>query len=466
MIIGVGTPAQALGDNYPWPNANMDALSPLRFAYRNCTDYAAWTINTQMGGSIGDYRFQWANIQYNGSGHAREWRMGAISRGIPVNGNPQRGAVAWWGSAYGGDYGHVAIVADVRNGGNTIDVHEYNANWNGRFGVRTLQRGTSAWPQDFLHIADINDPPAQHRTDVNGDGRGDLTLIATGLNGPTGSGRLEAHALNGATGYSSWLGNWATAAGYLGSATDRVLMGDVNGDSRADLVLVATGQSGPTGSGKLEAHVLDGATGYSTWMHHWATAAGYLNPSDDLVMGDVNGDNRADLVIVGTGRLSPTGSGRLEAHVLNAATGYGTWLGNWATAAGYISANDRLTMGDVNGDNRADLVIVATGLAGPTGSGRLEAHVLNGGTSFGSWLGNWATAAGYLGTSSDLVVMGDVDGDSRADLTIVGTGQAGPTGSGRLEAHVLNGATAFGTWTSHWATAAGYLGVGDRLVMS
>lgn len=65
---------------------------------------------------------------------------------------------------------------------------------------------------------------------------------------------------------------------------------------------------------------------------------------------------------MGTGRLSPTGSGRLEAHVLNAATGYGTWLGNWATAAGYVNTNDRLTMGDVDGDNRADLVIVATGL--------------------------------------------------------------------------------------------------------
>ena len=40
-------------------------------------------------------------------------------------------------------------------------------------------------------------------------------------------------------------------------------------------------------------------------------------------MGDVNGDNRADLMIVGTG---PTSSGRAEAHVLNAATGYSTWL--------------------------------------------------------------------------------------------------------------------------------------------
>ncbi|MCP2204813.1 hypothetical protein LX90_008551, partial [Lentzea flava] len=30
-----------------------------------------------------------------------------------------------------------------------------------------------------------------------------------------------------------------------------------------------------TGSGRTEAHVLDAATGYSTWLAHWATAAGY-----------------------------------------------------------------------------------------------------------------------------------------------------------------------------------------------
>lgn len=170
--------------------------------------------------------------------------------------------------------------------------------------------------------------------DVSGDGRADLTLIGTG---PTGSGRLEAHVLNAATGYSTWHANWATAAGY-GNSTNRYLMGDVNGDRRDDLVIVGTG---PTGSGRLEAHVLNAATGYSTWYANWATAASYGNSSTAYVMGDVNGDGRADLVLIGTG---PTGSGRLEAHVLDAATGYSTWYSHWATAAGYGNASTAYVM--------------------------------------------------------------------------------------------------------------------------
>ncbi|SEQ32801.1 Repeat domain-containing protein [Lentzea albida] len=431
----VSIPASALGNDYPWPSANMNQLSPLRFNYRNCTDYAAWTLNRQLGGSTSDIRFNWNSIQANNSGHARDWRQGAINRGKPVNDTPRRGAVAWWGASHGGGYGHVAMVAEVRDGGNTVVVHEYNRSNTGVFGTRALTR-SNGWPEAFLHIADL--PGA----DVSGDGRADLVLVATG---PTGSGRTEAHVLDAATGYSTWYSHWATAAGYTSAASDKHLVGDVNGDGRSDLVIVGTG---PTGSGRMEAHVLDGATGYSTWLAHWATAAGYGNSSTRYGLGDVNGDGRADLVLIGTG---PTGSGRTEAHVLDAATGYSTWLANWATAAGYSGApTDRHLVGDVNGDGRADLVIVGTG---PTGSGRTEAHVLDAATGYSTWIAHWPTAAGYSGGDNDRHVLGDVNGDGRADLVIVGTG---PTGSGRTEAHVLDAATGYSTWIAHWPTAAGY----------
>jgi hypothetical protein len=125
---------------------------------------------------------------------------------------------------------------------------------------------------------------------------------------------------------------------YTSGNCDRYVMGDVNADGRADLVIIGTG---PTGSGKLEAHALNGATGFSTWIGNWATAAGYGNASTEYVMGDVNGDGRAELVLVATG---PTGSGKLEVHALNGATAYSTWLGNWASAAGYGNSTNRYVM--------------------------------------------------------------------------------------------------------------------------
>jgi surface antigen len=417
-------------------------LSGRGYAYRNCTDFVAWKLQS-LG--VPDTRTR-------GLGNANTWDDRAPGKGVAVNGAPAVGSVA---ISNAGSFGHIAFVEWV-NGGQ-ITVSEYNRAGNGAYGTRSSTPAALGFTV-FAHFeAFMSTPPsggaAEH--DVNGDGRADLTLVATGDPTATGSGRLEAHVLNGATGYSSWLGNWATAAGY-GNGSNRYVMGDVNGDGRADLALIATGDPNPTGSGRLDVHVLNGATGYSSWLGNWATAAGYGNGSNRYVMGDVNGDGRADLALIGTG---PTGSGRTEVHVLDGATGFSTWLAHWATPAGYGNASTRYVMGDVNGDGRADLTLIGTG---PTGSGRLEAHVLSGATGYSTWLGNWATAAGYL-SASDQVVMGDVNGDDRADLVIVGVG---PTGSGRTEAHVLDGVTGFSTWLAHWATAAGYGGSGTAYVMS
>lgn len=40
----------------------------------------------------------------------------------------------------------------------------------------------------------------------------------------------------------------------------------------------------------------------------------------------------------------PTGSGKVEVHALNGATAFATWLGNWATATSYRNPNDRYAM--------------------------------------------------------------------------------------------------------------------------
>lgn len=142
------------GNDYPWPTADMDRMSPLRFAYRNCTDYVAFKLNQQLGGSLSDVKFDWSTINYQGDGNARAWRQGAAGKYM-VDDKPGLGSVAWWGNAAGG-YGHTALVVAVAADGNSVQLNEYNRTLDGRFQEqpRTVQRGQAGWPEAFIHVAD------------------------------------------------------------------------------------------------------------------------------------------------------------------------------------------------------------------------------------------------------------------------------------------------------------------------
>lgn len=153
------------GDDYPWKFASMDAMSPLRFAYRNCTDYVAFKLNQQLGGNLADIRFDWSSINAGGNGHASAWRDGAAGKYM-VDQVPLPGAVAWWGTSVAGGYGHVALVTAVSADGSVITLHEYNTGMDGRFQdqPRDLHRGQAGWPEAFIHVADHYQDGAVLRT--------------------------------------------------------------------------------------------------------------------------------------------------------------------------------------------------------------------------------------------------------------------------------------------------------------
>ncbi|MEA1048322.1 DUF1566 domain-containing protein [Lamprobacter modestohalophilus] len=85
-------------------------------------------------------------------GNASCWDDIAAGLGIPCNDQPQRGSVAWFERPVG----HVAFVETVN--GDFIDVTEYNwdldddGNPGHDFGMRTLERGTDAYPDCFIQI--------------------------------------------------------------------------------------------------------------------------------------------------------------------------------------------------------------------------------------------------------------------------------------------------------------------------
>lgn len=131
--------AHQAGDDYPWPN-NLTinqggGLSPLRYYYRECTDFVAWRLNRDAGITTSPWKYTWANLTPLG-GDAIEWKANWISHGWTVSSDPIPGSVAWWGKS-GGALGHVAYVQAVNSDG-TVAVEEYNWGGKHKFGTRTM----------------------------------------------------------------------------------------------------------------------------------------------------------------------------------------------------------------------------------------------------------------------------------------------------------------------------------------
>ena len=108
---------------YSWCE-NGSWLSPLRFAYRNCTDFVAWKLG-----------ITWGSMNFpGGDGNARGWinspRFTHSSTATP-------GSVAWWGRDIGGGYGHVAYVVSVNSDG-SANVEQYNWAGKGEPSTRTV----------------------------------------------------------------------------------------------------------------------------------------------------------------------------------------------------------------------------------------------------------------------------------------------------------------------------------------
>jgi surface antigen len=139
-------------NDYPWQDRTKypSGYSPLRFYYRNCTDFTAWRLNKQMGATAAPWKFVWGTLfNYAGSdGNARGWKAAAVRAGYRADDKPALGAVAWWGPTTTNSYGHVGIVTKVYSD-NRVDVESYNGigeTWYPQTGVRA---------QSYLHIKDI-----------------------------------------------------------------------------------------------------------------------------------------------------------------------------------------------------------------------------------------------------------------------------------------------------------------------
>jgi hypothetical protein len=230
------------------------------------------------------------------------------------------------------------------------------------------------------------------------------------------------------------------AATSWGLTDDRhdISVADWNGDRRLDLVVV---QHAATTTGKTEVYILDATpsvpgadSSFQRLLLQTATPLGLSAGNDTTyTMADWNDDGRLDLVAI---QKSGTPSGRTELRILDGATSFQTFLVQSATALAPTDDRHDMSVADWNGDNVPDLIVV---YKSDTASGKTEVQVLDGRSLFQRELQHSATALGETDARHDLT-LADWNGDGRLDLVDM---QKSGTNSHKSEIRVLDGATAF-----------------------
>ncbi len=128
----------ACGGGYPakWCEAPMDSLvDDWGMFNRECVSYTAFKV-----WQSGRHMPYWGGI-----GNANQWDENAIRAGIPTDYSPRAGDVAISNAGY---YGHAMYVESVNSDG-TINISQYNVNWDGRYSTRN---GVSPAGLVFIHF--------------------------------------------------------------------------------------------------------------------------------------------------------------------------------------------------------------------------------------------------------------------------------------------------------------------------
>lgn len=141
-------------DDYPWAN-QVEALNPVTgMYYVNCTDFALWRLNQQVGATDPNSpKYTNGNFASVPLGNGGEWATAWRAKGWPADNTPEVGAMAHFAPGAVGasqQYGHIAVVQAVNDDG-TVTIEEYNGATPYKYSTRTV-------PADqvttYLHIPD------------------------------------------------------------------------------------------------------------------------------------------------------------------------------------------------------------------------------------------------------------------------------------------------------------------------
>jgi hypothetical protein len=234
--------------------------------------------------------------------------------------------------------------------------------------------------------------------DVNGDGKPDLIVANAGNN--TVSVLLDSTAPGAITPSFATQLTFAT-----GSSPFSVTAADVNGDGKPDLIVANIGDN--TVSVLLNTTATGATTPSFASQQTFATG----NEPISVTAADVNGDGRPDLIVA-------DGNGATVSVLLNT-TAPGAVTPSFAGQQTFATGNQpsSVTVADLNGDGRPDLIVANTEDA--------TVSVLLNTAAPGATTPSFATQQTFaVGSLPQSVTAADVNGDGKPDLIVANTEDA------------------------------------------
>jgi len=279
--------------------------------------------------------------------------------------------------------------------------------------------------------------------DVDGDGRDDIAVGATSEDVGTTESAGRAYVFSGVSG-SLLLTLTVPSPNpeFPRSFAESLAVGDVNGDGRADIVVGAE-QEHVGGKNQGRAYVFSGANGSLLFALDTPNPQPHAGFGVSLAVGDVNGDGLGEIVVGANGEQVGADAGPGRAYVFSGASG--THLLTLDTPNPQAGANfgGSVAVGDVNGDGMGEIVVGAMGEdvgANVRQGGR--AYVFSG-LSGSVLLTLTAPNPQSYGWFGSVVATGDVNGDSKADVAVGAPATLAPVigSSAAASAYVFSGAS-------------------------
>lgn len=267
----------------------------------------------------------------------------------------------------------------------------------------------------------------QFLADVNADGLEDAVVFFNKHPKAEYQGAWYVAKSNSAA-FGPFYEKWMTGHGF---GSDNQFLADVNADGFADSVVVFTNNPNPQYKGAWYVALSDG-TQFGPNYVKWATGFGFQ--SDDQFMADVNGDGRDDAVVfqkeAGEWTVALSTGSSFGEHVL--------WIDNFG------SQSDRRFVGDVDGDTIVDAVTFRKSGAwhAAIGLDNLDAQVPT----------KWSEGHGL---GSDAQFLRDVDGDGMDDAVVFFNAKGAEAFNGAWYVSLSN-EQSFGPGYAQWKVGHGF----------